>query len=148
MLATSGRRAARHRNDGNGNSSQQPLPPAAQVQPTLVGLAVYSSDGEKLGHITQVGTAEGKPVGGFLDVAPSMVVIPVGMFEQKPDRIELVMTAAEVEGTRFPHSNNSNESSDTSRQLTLQTNRKESTMRLHTTIGRANAAPIRSPSAS
>jgi hypothetical protein len=36
---------------------------------------------------------------GFLDVAPSLVVIPVGMFEQMPDRIELAMTAAEVKDT-------------------------------------------------
>ena len=36
-------------------------------------------------------------LGGFLDVASSLVVIPVGLFEQKPDRIELAMTAAEVE---------------------------------------------------
>jgi len=89
---------------GTASLAQQPQPPAAQVQPALVGLAVYSSDGEKLGHVTQVGTAEGKPavgaqLGGFLDVAPSMVVIPVGMFEQKPDRIELAMTAAEVKDT-------------------------------------------------
>ena len=84
--------------------AQQSQPPAAQVQPALVGLAVYSSDGEKLGRVTQVGTAEGKPavraeLGGFLDVAPSLVVIPVGMFEQKPDRIELAMTAVEVKDT-------------------------------------------------
>jgi hypothetical protein len=84
--------------------AQQSQPPTAQVQSELIGLAVYSSDGEKLGRVTQVGTAEGKPavraeLGGFLDVAPSLVVIPVGLFEQKPDRIELAMTAVEVEDT-------------------------------------------------
>jgi len=89
---------------GTPSFAQQAQPPAAQVQPPLVGLAVYSSDGEKLGQVTQVGTAEGKPavraeLGGFLDVAPSLVLIPVGMFEQKPDRIELTMTAAEVKDT-------------------------------------------------
>jgi hypothetical protein len=84
--------------------AQQVQPPAAEVQPPLVGLAVYSSDGEKLGQVTQVGTASGQPavraeLGGFLDVAPSAVVIPVSLFEQKPDRIELSMTAAEVKET-------------------------------------------------
>ena len=89
---------------GTASMAQQSQSPAAQVEPALVGLVIYSSDGEKLGHVTQVGIAEGKPavaaqLGGFLDVAPSMVVIPVAMFEQKPDRIELAMSAAEVKDT-------------------------------------------------
>jgi len=33
---------------------------------------------------------------GFLDVGQSAVVIPISMVQQKPDRIELAMTAAEV----------------------------------------------------
>jgi hypothetical protein len=89
---------------GTPSLAQQAQPPAAQVQPPLVGLAVYSSDGEKLGQVTQVGSAGGQPavraeLGGFLDVAPSAVVIPASMFEQKPDRIEISMTAAEVKET-------------------------------------------------
>jgi hypothetical protein len=32
--------------------AQQTQPPTAQVQPPLVGLAVYSPDGEKLGQVT------------------------------------------------------------------------------------------------
>jgi hypothetical protein len=91
--------------------AQQTQPPAAQTQPPavqtehpLVGLAVYSSDGAKLGQVTQVGTAGGQPavraeLGGFLGVAPSAVVIPATMFAQKPDRIEVAMTAAEVKET-------------------------------------------------
>jgi len=90
---------------GSPSLAQQADPPAAaQAQPPLVGLAVYSSDGEKLGQVTQVGSAAGQPavraeLGGFLDVAPSAVVIPANMFEQKPDRIEISMTAAEVKDT-------------------------------------------------
>lgn len=90
---------------GQPSLAQQVQPPAAaQVQPPLVGLAVYSSDGAMLGHVTQVGSAGGQPVvraelGGFLEVAPSAVLIPVSMFEQKPDRIEVSMTAAEVKDT-------------------------------------------------
>ena len=38
-------------------------------------------------------------IGGFLDVAQSAVVIPINMIVQKPDRIELSMTAAEVKDT-------------------------------------------------
>jgi len=84
--------------------AQQAQPPPAEVQPEVVGLAVYSSDGEKLGQVTHVGTAAGQPavraeLGGFLDVTPSAVVIPATMFEQKPDRIEVSMTAAEVKET-------------------------------------------------
>jgi hypothetical protein len=91
--------------------AQQGQPPAVQTEPPavqpgheLVGLAVYSSDGEKLGQVTQVGTAGGQPavraeLGGFLDVAPSAVVIPATMFAHKPDRIEVAMTAAEVKET-------------------------------------------------
>src|SRR5262245_22440222 len=85
-------------------SQPQAQPPVAQIEPEVVGLAVYSSDGEKLGQVTHVGTAAGQPavraeLGGFLDVAPSAVVIPATMFEQKPDRIEVSMTAAEVKET-------------------------------------------------
>jgi ribosomal 30S subunit maturation factor RimM len=84
--------------------AEQAQPPAAQVEQELVGLAVYSSDGEKLGQVTHVGTAGGQPavraeLGGFLDIAPSAVVIPATMFEHKPDRIEVSMTAAEVKET-------------------------------------------------
>jgi len=80
--------------------AQQAQPQPAQIQPEVIGLAVYSSDGE----VTHVGTAAGQPavraeLGGFLDVAPSAVVIPATMFEQKPDRIEVSMTAAEVKET-------------------------------------------------
>src|SRR5262245_35943767 len=84
--------------------AQQAQPPTGQINLEVVGLAVYSSDGEKLGQVTDVGTAAGRPavraeLGGFLDVATSAVVIPATMFEQKPDRIEVSMTAAEVKET-------------------------------------------------
>jgi hypothetical protein len=77
--------------------------PKAQME-SLVGLAVYSSDGQKLGQITQVGLSGTQPavraeIGGFLDVQQSAVVIPIEMMQQKPDRIELAMTAEEVKDT-------------------------------------------------
>ena len=89
--------------------AQQAQPPAVEtdhglVAHGLIGLAVYSSDGEKLGQVTHVGTAGGQPavraeLGGLLDVAPSAVVIPATMVAQQPDRIEVSMTAAEVKET-------------------------------------------------
>ena len=77
--------------------------PTAQME-SLVGLALYSSDGQKLGQVTQVGMSGTQPavraeIGGFLDVGQSAVVIPISMVQQKPDRIELAMTAAEVKDT-------------------------------------------------
>jgi sporulation protein YlmC with PRC-barrel domain len=83
--------------------AQERQPPAAQME-SLVGLAVYSSDGQRLGEIREVGMSGTQPavradIGGFLDVAQSAVVIPINMIVQKPDRIELSMTAAEVKDT-------------------------------------------------
>jgi hypothetical protein len=80
---------------------QQEQGAQAQSDVVLVGLPVYSSDGEKLGQVTEVGTAAGRravqaQIGGFLGVETSTVVIPDHVFQQKPDRIELSMTAAEV----------------------------------------------------
>ena len=84
--------------------SQSQAPAAAEAQSPLIGLAVYTSDGEKIGQVTQVGLAGGKPavraeLDGFLGLSPSLVIIPVSMFEQKPDRIELALTAIEVKDT-------------------------------------------------
>ena len=84
--------------------AQEKLPPAAQPEATLVGLPVYSSDGQKLGQITEVGTSRGQPavraeIGGFLGLGSTPVVIPANMFEQKADRVEVLMTADEVKDT-------------------------------------------------
>jgi hypothetical protein len=82
-------------------AAQPNQPPAAQPEATLVGLPVYSSDGEKLGEVTHVGTAGGQQavraeMGTFLGMGSSPVIIPAEMFEQKPDRLQVMMTAAEV----------------------------------------------------
>lgn len=81
--------------------AQQDKPPAAQAEPQLVGLPIYSSDGEKLGEVTQVGMSGGQPavqaeMSADLGIGAKNVIIDAGLFEQKPDRIELSMTAAEV----------------------------------------------------
>jgi len=83
-------------------SAQQP--PSAQPEVTLVGLPVYSSAGQKLGAVTEVGLsgtqrAVRAEIGGFLGLGSSPVVIPANMFEHKGDRIEVLMTADEVKDT-------------------------------------------------
>jgi hypothetical protein len=60
-------------------SAQQSLPPTTQPGAGLVGLPIYSSDGQMLGQVT-----------------PSTVLIDAEVFQRKADRIELTMTAAEV----------------------------------------------------
>jgi hypothetical protein len=88
-----------------GQAFAQTAPPqAAPSEQALTGLAVFSSDGQKMGEITHVGTAAGKQavraeIGGFLGLGPRSVIIPADMFVQKPDRIEVSMTAEEVRDT-------------------------------------------------
>lgn len=84
--------------------AQDKQPPAAQPEVTLVGLPVYSSDGQKLGAVTEVGVsgtqrAVRAEIGGFLGIGSNAVVIPTNMFEHKGDRIEVLMTADEVKDT-------------------------------------------------
>jgi hypothetical protein len=84
--------------------AQEKQPPAAQPEVTLVGLPVYSSDGHKLGAVTEVGVSGTQralraEIGGFLGLGSSPVVIPANMFEHKGDRIEVLMTADEVKDT-------------------------------------------------
>ena len=71
--------------------SQPPPAPSAQPDSSLVGLPVYSSDGHKLGDVTEVGT--------FLGMGSSPVLIPADMFARKDDRIEVAMSADEVRDT-------------------------------------------------
>src|SRR5262245_52812137 len=78
--------------------------PAAQAEAQLVGLPVYSSDGVKLGEVTDVGTVGDQQMvraemGTFLGLGSSLVVIPAQMFERKTDRIEVAMSAGEVKET-------------------------------------------------
>ncbi|HEY5831829.1 MAG: PRC-barrel domain-containing protein [Hyphomicrobiaceae bacterium] len=84
--------------------SQPPPAPSAQPDSSLVGLPVYSSDGHKLGDVTEVGTFGGKrmlraEIGTFLGMGSSPVLIPADMFARKDDRIEVAMSADEVRDT-------------------------------------------------
>jgi hypothetical protein len=90
-------------------SAQQTQPPAspppapqAEQDVTLVGLPVFSSDGQKLGKVTEVGTVPGgqqairAEMGEFLGIGETSVVIGSEVFQKKTDRVELSMTEAEV----------------------------------------------------
>jgi hypothetical protein len=88
-----------------GPARAQPAPaPAAPSEQALLGLAVYSSDGQNMGQVTHV-VASGAQralraeIGGFLGLGQRSVIIPADMFVQKADRIEVAMTAEEVRDT-------------------------------------------------
>jgi hypothetical protein len=69
----------------------------------LVGLAVFSSDGSKMGTVHGVSAAPDGSVkaihiktGGFLGFGGKMVAVPEGRFTKAGDNIQLGMTADEV----------------------------------------------------
>jgi PRC-barrel domain len=69
----------------------------------LIGLAVFSSDGSKLGTVHSVSAEpDGKvkairlKTGGFLGFGGKMVQIPDGKFTKSGDNIQLGLTAEEV----------------------------------------------------
>jgi hypothetical protein len=79
-------------------------PAAGQIDTTLVGLPVYSSDGHKLGQVAEVGMSGGQPavraeMKDLPDVGSADVIIGADVFQKKADRIEISMTAAEVTNT-------------------------------------------------
>jgi len=96
-------------------AQQTPAPPAAsppaaeqpaaqKLDPSLVGMAVYSSDGHKVGQVSEVGLSGGEPavradMGEFLGISPGSVIIGGEAFQRKPDRIEIAMTAQEIKDT-------------------------------------------------
>jgi hypothetical protein len=83
------------------NAQQKKVGPAQQSNAWLVGLPLYSSDGKKLGQVTEVVTAAGQSavraeMGTFLGLGPTSILIPEEMVDRKPDRVEIIMTASEV----------------------------------------------------
>ena len=65
----------------------------------ILQLPVYSSDGQNLGRVIQVAMSEGKlkgvraELGDTLGIGAATVVIGAEVLEQKPDRLEITMTA-------------------------------------------------------
>jgi len=92
--------------------AQRPTTPSAVPEMTvktpikgdaLVGLAVFSSDGSKLGAVHSVALAPDGNVsaiflktGGFLGFGGKIVAIPQGKFSRAADTIQVSMTADEV----------------------------------------------------
>ena len=75
---------------------------APKVNP-LVGLAVFTSDGSKLGSVHSVNAEpDGKvkaihvKTGGFMGIGGKLVAIPEGKFTRAGDNIQLGLTADEV----------------------------------------------------
>lgn len=88
------------------NQPQQGQQPPSQMEQgkAMVGLPVFSSDGQKLGEVLEVGMSGGQEairaeMGEFLGLGSTAVVIGADIFQKKADRIELSMTAAEVKDT-------------------------------------------------
>ena len=83
------------------NAQHKKVAPAQESDAWLVGLPLYSSDGQKLGQVTEVVTAAGQravraEMGTFLGLGPTPILIPEEMVDRKPDRVEIIMTASEV----------------------------------------------------
>jgi sporulation protein YlmC with PRC-barrel domain len=77
--------------------------PADPVQNPLIGLAVFSSDGNKVGTVDSVdGEPDGKitainiKVGGFLGFGTKVVVIPEGKFQRAGAIVRIGMTAEDI----------------------------------------------------
>ena len=75
---------------------------APKINP-LIGLAVFSSDGSKLGNVHSVNVEpDGKvkaihlKTGGFLGIGGKLVAIPEGKYTRAGDNIQLGMTSDEV----------------------------------------------------
>jgi sporulation protein YlmC with PRC-barrel domain len=83
--------------------AQQTPPDTAQQETSIIGLPIYSSDGEKLGEVTQVGLHEGqRAVVAQLEASlgeGAMVLIPTEIMTQQGDHLELPMTVEEVKNT-------------------------------------------------
>lgn len=83
----------------------EPPAPQAETDKALIGLPVFSSDGQKLGEVVEVGMVTGgqqairTEMGAFLGLGSTPVVIGPDLFQKKADRVELSMTAAEVKDT-------------------------------------------------
>jgi len=92
-----------------GSAAAQQAQPAqndrvAQADTALVGQAVYSSDGQRLGEIAEVGSSSGQPVvraelDEAVGIEPRSVLIVAHALQQRNNRIELPLTVAEVKDT-------------------------------------------------
>ena len=80
---------------------REQIPATTQVDKSLIGLPLVTSDGETVGYITDVGIFDGHVIAigeivRLLGVGYDAVAIPVEMFAHKGDHAELTITAEEV----------------------------------------------------
>ena len=76
-------------------------PATTQIDKSLIGLPLVTSDGETVGYITEVGIDGGQAIAIGEIVRPlgigyDAVAIPTEMFAHKGDHAELTITADEV----------------------------------------------------
>jgi sporulation protein YlmC with PRC-barrel domain len=84
-------------------ATAQQTTPTPRQETSMMGLSIYSSDGAKLGEVTQVGTHEGQQA-VLAQLEPDFgegttVLIPAELVTQQGDHLELPMTAEEVRTT-------------------------------------------------
>jgi sporulation protein YlmC with PRC-barrel domain len=80
---------------------REQIPATSQIDKSLVGLPLVTSDGETVGYITEVGIDDGQAIAIGEIVRPlgigyDAVAIPVEMFAHKGDHVELTIPAEEV----------------------------------------------------
>jgi hypothetical protein len=86
-------------------AEDRPPAPQTQADKAMIGLPVFSSDGQKLGEVTDVEAVSGDQpairaeMGEFLGIGSMPVIIAPDAFQMKADRIELAITASEVRHT-------------------------------------------------
>jgi hypothetical protein len=86
-------------------AAEQPSrnPAAEKGGRSLVGLPLFSSDGKRIGRILAGGTAEGREPVLVAEIErphgirPHAVAIPLDMIVRRAGRVELTITAAEIE---------------------------------------------------
>ena len=76
-------------------------PPLSQIDESLIGLPIFSSDGLRMGIVVEVGEDDGEAVvigeiDQLLGIGATPVAIPADMFVHRDKAIELTITASEL----------------------------------------------------
>ena len=81
--------------------AREEIPASLEINRTLIGLPIITADGETVGYITEVGIDDGQAIviGEIvrpLGIGYDAVAIPIEMFANKGDHVELAITAEQV----------------------------------------------------
>ncbi len=84
--------------------AQAQPPPELQLDDTLIGLPVFTSDGQRVGVVVEMGVDDEEPVviaeiDRLMGFGSIPVAIPADMFVSKGTSIELTITAAQLRKT-------------------------------------------------